>query len=87
MKLIFTDESRIYIGRGDDSETFVRSYDNKIYNDNFLVKAKITESFTKGGCTSNKGPRSMTIIKSTVNIEVYIQILDNFLSIKIYISW
>lgn len=80
MKVIFSDETRICIGHGDDAETFVWCRANEVYKDECLKKtAKFPQSFLVWGCMSGKGPGEIAIITSTVNAEVYTQILDGFL--------
>lgn len=76
------DESDIQwcIGQGDDAGTFVCCRSNEMHKDDHLKKTtKFPNSFIIWGCMSSKGPGEMTILTSTVNGQVYIEILDTFL--------
>lgn len=80
MRVIFSDESRICIGQGDDAGTFVWCRSNKIYEDNCLKKTcKFPQSLMIWGCMSGKGMGEMTVITSSINAQVYVEILDTFL--------
>uniref|UniRef100_A0A8C1BRT3 Uncharacterized protein n=1 Tax=Cyprinus carpio TaxID=7962 RepID=A0A8C1BRT3_CYPCA len=51
-----------------------------MHKDDHLKKTtKFPNSFIIWGCMSSKGPGEMTILTSTVNGQVYIEILDTFL--------
>uniref|UniRef100_A0A673J1W8 Uncharacterized protein n=1 Tax=Sinocyclocheilus rhinocerous TaxID=307959 RepID=A0A673J1W8_9TELE len=51
-----------------------------MYKDDCLKKTtKFTNSFMIWGCMSGKLPGEMAILTSTVNAQVYIEILDTFL--------
>lgn len=79
MKVIFSDESRICIGEGDDAGTFAWCCSKEIYDDNWLKKTcKFPQSMI-WGCMSAKGIREMAVITSSINAQVYIRILDTFL--------
>uniref|UniRef100_A0AAR2K6C9 Transposase Tc1-like domain-containing protein n=1 Tax=Pygocentrus nattereri TaxID=42514 RepID=A0AAR2K6C9_PYGNA len=80
MKVIFSDESRICIGQGDDAETFVWCRSSEIYEEDCLKKAtKFPQSLMIWGCMSGKGTGEMTVVNSSINAQVYIDILDSFL--------
>uniref|UniRef100_A0A8C1NF85 Transposase Tc1-like domain-containing protein n=1 Tax=Cyprinus carpio TaxID=7962 RepID=A0A8C1NF85_CYPCA len=80
MRVIFSDESRICIGQGDDAGTFVWCRSNEIYEDNCLKKTcKFPQSLMIWGCMSGKGMGEMTVITSSINAQVYVEILDTFL--------
>ncbi len=74
MKAIFSDESRICIGQGDDAGTFVWCRSNEMYKDECLKKTTKPNSFMIWGCRSVKGPGEK--FTSTVNALMYI---DTFL--------
>lgn len=69
MKVIFSNESLICIGQGDDVGTFVWSLSNETYKD---FPSHL-------GYMSSKGQGAMAIITSTINAQVYINNLDTFL--------
>uniref|UniRef100_A0A673J8H7 Uncharacterized protein n=1 Tax=Sinocyclocheilus rhinocerous TaxID=307959 RepID=A0A673J8H7_9TELE len=48
------------------------------YNDCLKKTTKFPNSFMIWGCMSGKGPGEMAILISTVNAQVYIDILDTF---------
>ncbi len=80
MKVIFSDESQICNGQGDDAETFVLCRSNEMYKDDCLKETtKFPNSFMIWGSVSGKGPGEMAILTSTVNSQVYIETLDTFL--------
>uniref|UniRef100_A0A3B3QGW8 Transposase Tc1-like domain-containing protein n=1 Tax=Paramormyrops kingsleyae TaxID=1676925 RepID=A0A3B3QGW8_9TELE len=80
MKVVFSDESRICIGQGDDAGMFVWCHPNETYKDDCLKKtSKFPQSLMIWGCMSGKGPGQMAIITSTINAQVCVEILDNFL--------
>lgn len=80
MKVIFSDESRICIGQGDDAGTFVWCCSSEIYKDDCLKKtSKFPQSLMIWGCMSGKGTGEMAVVKSSINAQVYIEILDSFL--------
>uniref|UniRef100_A0A3Q2ZWT6 Transposase Tc1-like domain-containing protein n=1 Tax=Kryptolebias marmoratus TaxID=37003 RepID=A0A3Q2ZWT6_KRYMA len=80
MKVIFSDESQICIGQGDDVGTFVWCHSNEIYADICLKKmCKFPQSLMIWGCMSGKGTGEMAVITSSINAQVYIDILDTFL--------
>uniref|UniRef100_A0A3B1IG59 Transposase Tc1-like domain-containing protein n=1 Tax=Astyanax mexicanus TaxID=7994 RepID=A0A3B1IG59_ASTMX len=80
MKVIFSDESRICIGQGDDAGTFVWCRSSEIYEEACLKKTtKFPQSLMIWGCMSGKGTGEMTVVNSSINAQVYIDILDSFL--------
>lgn len=80
MKVIFSDESRICIGQGDDAGTFVWCRSSEIYKEDCLKKtSKFPHSLMIWGCMSGKGTGEMAVVKSSINAQVYIDILDSFL--------
>ncbi len=80
MKVIFSDESRICIGQGDDAGTFVWCRSNEIYEDDCLKKTcKFPQSLMIWSCMSGKGTGEMAVITSSINAQVYVDILDTFL--------
>uniref|UniRef100_A0A3B5QWB7 Tc1-like transposase DDE domain-containing protein n=1 Tax=Xiphophorus maculatus TaxID=8083 RepID=A0A3B5QWB7_XIPMA len=80
MKVVFSDESRICIGQGDDAGTFVWCRSSEIYEEACLKKTtKFPQSLMIWGCMSGKGTGEMTVVNSSINAQVYIDILDSFL--------
>uniref|UniRef100_A0A3B5QEL9 Transposase Tc1-like domain-containing protein n=1 Tax=Xiphophorus maculatus TaxID=8083 RepID=A0A3B5QEL9_XIPMA len=80
MKVVFSDESRICIGQGDDAVTFVWCHSSEIYEEACLKKTtKFPQSLMIWGCMSGKGTGEMTVVNSSINAQVYIDILDSFL--------
>ena len=80
IEMIFSDELRICIVQGNEVEYFVWGHSNKTYEDDCLKKtSRFPKSFMISDCMSFKGPIEMVIIISTINVLVYIEILDNFL--------
>uniref|UniRef100_A0A3B1JDA5 Tc1-like transposase DDE domain-containing protein n=1 Tax=Astyanax mexicanus TaxID=7994 RepID=A0A3B1JDA5_ASTMX len=80
MKVIFSDESRICIGQGDDAGTFVWCRSSEIYEEACLKKTtKFPQSLMIWGCMSGKGTGEMTVVNFSINAQVYIDILDSFL--------
>ena len=80
MKVIFMNESRIYICQGDNNGTFVWCRSNETCKDNCQKKtSKFPKSFKISGCMSFKEPGEMIIVTSTINALVEIEILDPFL--------
>uniref|UniRef100_A0A3B3S4R3 Tc1-like transposase DDE domain-containing protein n=1 Tax=Paramormyrops kingsleyae TaxID=1676925 RepID=A0A3B3S4R3_9TELE len=49
----------------------------------FFISNPVSTSLMIWGCMSGKGPGQMAVITSTVNAQVYIEILDNFLILSI----
>uniref|UniRef100_A0A3Q3AMG8 Tc1-like transposase DDE domain-containing protein n=1 Tax=Kryptolebias marmoratus TaxID=37003 RepID=A0A3Q3AMG8_KRYMA len=80
MKVIFSYESQIYIGQGDDAGTLVWCRSNEIYADDCLkTTCKFPQSLMIWGCMSGKGTGEMAVITCLINAQVYIDILDTFL--------
>uniref|UniRef100_A0A3Q3AU23 Tc1-like transposase DDE domain-containing protein n=1 Tax=Kryptolebias marmoratus TaxID=37003 RepID=A0A3Q3AU23_KRYMA len=80
MKVIFSNESRICIGQGDDAGTFVWCCSSEIFADDCLKKTcRFPQSLMIWGCMSGKGTGEMAVITSSINAQVYIDILDTFL--------
>ncbi|XP_053499736.1 ganglioside-induced differentiation-associated protein 1-like 1 isoform X1 [Ictalurus furcatus] len=76
MKVIFSDESRMCIGQGDDAGTFVWCRTNETDKDDCLKKTiKFPHSLMIWGFMSGKGPGET----STVNAQMYTEILHTFL--------
>ena len=79
-KIIFSDESRIYVGHGDDAETFVWRRGNEAYSDGWIKKQiKFLTSVFIWDCMTRKGPGELTVVKTTISSRIYIDILDRFL--------
>ena len=80
MKVILSDESRIYIGHSDDPGAFVWCHSNETHGYDCLKKiSKLLELFMIWGCMSFKEPGDLAIVISTINTKAYIEILDNFI--------
>lgn len=79
-KVIFSDESRICVGQGDDAGIFVWRRGNEAYSDGCIKKqVKFPTSVLIWSCMSSKGPGELAVVKTTVNSQIYIDILDHFL--------
>ncbi|CAJ0964526.1 unnamed protein product [Ranitomeya imitator] len=80
MKVLFSDESRICIGQGDDAGTFVWCRSNEIYKDDCLKRTcKFPQSLMIWGCMSGKDTGESAVITASINAQVYVDILDSFI--------
>lgn len=79
-KVIFSDESRVCVGTGDDAGKFVwRRPNEKFDKDCLNFKKKYPESYMIWSCMTEKGVGKLCILYQNVNSESYIHILENFL--------
>lgn len=79
-KIIFSDESRICLGTGDNKRIFVwRRVSEKFSDDCVNTKVKFSPSFTVWGCMTAQSVGELCIVLRTVNSEVYEEILEHFL--------
>uniref|UniRef100_A0A3B1IEA9 Tc1-like transposase DDE domain-containing protein n=1 Tax=Astyanax mexicanus TaxID=7994 RepID=A0A3B1IEA9_ASTMX len=86
IKLEFSSVQLEKISSGQGSElknlhwTFVWCRSSEIYEEACLKKTtKFPQSLMIWGCMSGKGTGEMTVVNSTINAQVYIDILDSFL--------
>lgn len=79
-KVIFSDESKICVGSGDDAGRFVWRLPTEKFQENCLRSStKFPQSLIIWGCMSSKGTGRICLLKTTVNTDVYCEILDHFL--------
>lgn len=79
-KVIFSDESRVCLGTGDNPGIFVwRRADEKFKEDCLKTKAKYQPSFMVWSCMTSQGVGKLCIVLQTINSEVYVNILEHYL--------
>lgn len=79
-KVIFSDESRICLGTGDDDGIFVwRRAEEKFRVDCLRSKTKYQRSLMVWSCLTSQGVGELCIVLRTINSEIYVDILEHFL--------
>ena len=78
MKMIFRNESRICNGQGNNAGTFIWYCSNLTKGDNQKETIQFPQVINGVGM-SFQGSKEMVIITTTINANVYIEILDNIL--------
>lgn len=79
MKVIFSVESKFCNYQGGDAETCLLPFKIKQIKWLHEENKSIPESFTTKCCMTFKVSEEMAVISSTINAQVYIEILDKFL--------
>lgn len=78
--VIFSDESRICVGSGDDVGRFVWRLPSEKFHASCLKSSiKFPQGIMIWGCMSSKGTGKLCILNTTVNANVYCEILEHFL--------
>ena len=79
-KVFFSDESRVFLGTGDDPGIFVwRRADEKFKEDCLKIEAKYQHSFIVWSCMTSVRVGKLCIVLRTINSQVYVDILEHCL--------